>query len=342
MPTVTSGLLPFPDPGPWEAFLANNVQYNIDPTDQANIDLVRSMWEGQRKAAATGATSYSYGAPLVSGTRISDRLTAGLTQVGPGQYVKTPIPTVSTNLKASTAAKLPVPVAAAATLPATISSTPAPGSQLQPSEARMSGTLSSLGSLVGTGSVIAGPVGGAVGAGLSIITGLTSLGKSKCSGPYNYNPATGGCDPKPGTLTGTGTVTNPCSPGYTWNGSQCVKTGVVGTIQQTLPGGQTGTQMDIYGNAVMGRYGPALVPAVIAQPVRKCPPGMILGKDGNCYDQLANKERMWPKGARPVLTGGEVKTLRKAKSLTKKVQRAWAAAGKPGQAKPRRTTTRRK
>jgi len=230
---------------------------------------------------------------------------------------------------------------------------PFPGEQVgggpqitfEPMEAAMALPLGI--SLVGVGSDL---LGGAV----------SSLGGSVCPGPYNYNPATGMCIPKAdckqrqpsdpcvsypaggskviGTIgpgaTGltdpgyTGGSTGPCPSGYQWDGKQCIATGISGTVQRILPGGQTGTGSDVYGMAVMGSFGrPALQPYVAQQVVRRCPPGTVLGKDGLCYDKIANGDRMWPRGPRPLMTGGDMKVLRKAEALKKKVKRLATSSG---------------
>ena len=220
--------------------------------------------------------------------------------------------------------------------------------------------MASLGTIGGTaiGSLLAGPVGGTVGG--TIGSSIASLGGSVCPGPYNYNASTGMCIPKedckqrqpsdpcvaypaggsnvigisgPGAtgLTDpgyTGGSTGPCPTGYTWDGTQCIATGITGTVQRILPGGQTGTGVDVYGQAVMGSFGrPALQPYVAQQVVRRCPRGTVLGKDGLCYDKIANGDRMWPRGPRPMMTGGEMKTLRKADALKKKVKRLATSSG---------------
>lgn len=199
---------------------------------------------------------------------------------------------------------------------------------------------------------------------------LIGVVPSLCKGPYNH--VAGMCIPKPdcrqrapqdpcqpysliggggggpgipgitppGFGGGGGTTPNPCPTGYSWDGQQCKKTGLGGWVEPWLPGGNTGTGTDVYGDAVLGRYGAAIQPFVEARPVRRCPPGAKLGNDGLCYNKLANGQRMWPRGSRPLLTGGEMKVLRKAKTLEKRVQKAWRAAGSPG--KPRPCSTRGK
>ena len=65
------------------------------------------------------------------------------------------------------------------------------------------------------------------------------------------------------------------------------------------------------GNAVMGRYGAALQPGSKIIDRALCLPGMVLAKDGLCYNrsQIKNSERMWPRGRKPLLTGGEMRAI---------------------------------
>ena len=65
------------------------------------------------------------------------------------------------------------------------------------------------------------------------------------------------------------------------------------------------------GEATMGRYGAALIPGSQIIDRAVCLPGMQLGDDGLCYNKAAitNKERMWPRGRRPLLTGGDMNAI---------------------------------
>lgn len=224
-----------------------------------------------------------------------------------------------------------------------------------PQEPTMALDLGTLGLLGGT--AVGGPIGGTLG---SALGGAINLGGSVCSGPYNYNSATGMCVPKadcrqrdptnacvaypaggssmigisgPGAtgLTDpgyTGASSGPCPTGYTWNGTQCVASGISGAVQRFLPGGQTGTGMDVYGSAGIDEFGHMYIePYVYSQPMRRCPPGTVLGKNNRCYDKIANKDRMWPRGPRPLMTGGEMKVLRRAEMLKKKVKRLATTSG---------------
>ena len=90
-----------------------------------------------------------------------------------------------------------------------------------------------------------------------------------------------------------------------------------------------GSPSGVPGEARMGRFGAGLEPLFRTINKRVCLPGMVLGKPGQggvilCYNakQLSNKERLWPKGAAPLLTGGEMSAIRKAATAAGKFQRA--------------------
>jgi hypothetical protein len=142
----------------------------------------------------------------------------------------------------------------------------------------------------------------------------------------------GGVKTVAGWITGAGTpgpistmTPQTCPTGYVLRNGVCERVGVVGAVQRILPGGQTGTVPSgaQIGQAVMGQYGPALVPTELARSTSKCITGMVLGKDGLCYNKrdITNKERLWPRGTRPLLSGGDRKTLRKARSIENQLGR---------------------
>lgn len=212
----------------------------------------------------------------------------------------------------------------------------------------------------GTSSGGSSTSGGWVDTGLNIgnqVVG-SGIGASKCKGPYNYvngrcvlkPPTWGGWANYPGGYAGfVSTVGGanvgyqgsgnaglglgpggPCPTGFEWDGMQCIQSGFQGWVEQTLPGGETGTGLDVYGQAVMGAFGkPAIVPATMSQPTRRCPPGTVLGKDNLCYARgsIANSNRKWPKPPRPLLSSHDMKTIRKAKSLANRVKKAATATG---------------
>lgn len=125
----------------------------------------------------------------------------------------------------------------------------------------------------------------------------------------------------PPIATGTGLVARGCPPGYEKKNGQCVETGVRGTVRRVLPGGQSGTLEDVFGDATMGRYGVALVPSERVTSVLDCPPGMKLGKDNLCYDSLRKSERKWPPGRKPLMTGGDLNAITRATRAARRLKR---------------------
>jgi len=72
-----------------------------------------------------------------------------------------------------------------------------------------------------------------------------------------------------------------------------------------------GTAPTGVGDAVMGQFGAALEPGVMMIERSVCLPGMQLAKDGLCYNKgaISNSQRMWPRGRRPLLTGGDMRAI---------------------------------
>lgn len=109
-------------------------------------------------------------------------------------------------------------------------------------------------------------------------------------------------------------------------------------------GDQTGVDATPTGDAVMGRYGAGMVPGNQVVDRAVCLPGMVVADDGICYDrkQVPNKRRMWPRGRRPLLTGGEMKAIsvasRAANRLTRTAVRLqdMGLIKKPVAARPRK------
>jgi len=77
------------------------------------------------------------------------------------------------------------------------------------------------------------------------------------------------------------------------------------------------------GEAVMGRYGAALEPGVKMIERSVCLPGMNLGNDGLCYNKgaITNAQRQWPRGRRPLLTGGDMRAISIAARAGSKLDR---------------------
>jgi len=89
-------------------------------------------------------------------------------------------------------------------------------------------------------------------------------------------------------------------------------------------GDQPGPDDTPIGDTVMGQYGAGEVPGnhVINRAV--CRRGMVLGSDGVCYNrsQISNKERAWPRGRRPLLTGGDMRAISTAARAGKRLEGA--------------------
>jgi len=77
------------------------------------------------------------------------------------------------------------------------------------------------------------------------------------------------------------------------------------------------------GSPEMGRFGPAYQGT--SRMIRRttCLPGDLVGRDGLCYNRksLTNKERMWPRGRQPLLTGGEMRAISIATRAAAKFER---------------------
>jgi len=77
------------------------------------------------------------------------------------------------------------------------------------------------------------------------------------------------------------------------------------------------------GNAVMGRYGAGYVPGSKLVDRAICLPGDVGGTDGICYPKksLTNKERAWPAGRKPLLTGGDMRAISIAARAAARLER---------------------
>lgn len=76
-------------------------------------------------------------------------------------------------------------------------------------------------------------------------------------------------------------------------------------------GGGGGVPFVEAGEAMMGRFGAGLSPTFQTIQRSVCLRGMTLGLDGLCYNKgsISNKQRMWPRGRRPLLTGGDMRAI---------------------------------
>lgn len=117
------------------------------------------------------------------------------------------------------------------------------------------------------------------------------------------------------------------------------------TFREAVPGGRNGSgacpsgtrpdprgfcvsprsafgQRSLGGQAVEGLYGPAFVPDSQIRDVAMCPKGMALGKDDLCYMGLSNKLRKYPRGRRPLLSGGDMRAISKARTAGNRLANA--------------------
>jgi len=121
---------------------------------------------------------------------------------------------------------------------------------------------------------------------------------------------------------------DPCGPGEVNLAGKCIDP------LAAVPGGAPFIS-DAGGTAVMGRYGAAYVPGSRIIDRAVCLPGDLVGDDGFCYNRksLTNKERMWPRGRQPLLTGGEMRAISIASRAAGKFERTQKRLQKIGMLK---------
>jgi len=108
-----------------------------------------------------------------------------------------------------------------------------------------------------------------------------------------------------------GGARGPCSPGTIRDRSgQCVS-----------PASPFGAGR-LQGQAFVGRFGPAMAPREEIRSIAVCEKGMVLGKDSLCYDHLPNRDRKYPRGRRPLLTGGDMRAISRARRAGNKLSTA--------------------
>ncbi len=121
---------------------------------------------------------------------------------------------------------------------------------------------------------------------------------------------------------------NPCTaPGFfpTGPGGRCESPGEMRTrlAPSSVMGNGGIPRPEIPTLAVTGQFGAGFEASIISREMRLCPPKTVLGVDGVCYNRrdLRNDERAWPRGRRPLLTGGEMRAVSTASAAAKKLQR---------------------
>ncbi len=119
-----------------------------------------------------------------------------------------------------------------------------------------------------------------------------------------------------------------CPAGFVSILGRCIPTSPISAISDpTAIGAAQAQDFDgraaFVGDPVMGRYGAGFEPDVFSTTTRRCGRGAVLGLDGICYNRrdLRNSERFWPRGRRPLLTGGEMRCISVASSAAKKLQK---------------------
>ena len=122
---------------------------------------------------------------------------------------------------------------------------------------------------------------------------------------------------------------------------QPAKPGALAFGQRVIPGGATGRTE--FGQAVLGQFGAALEPGFRDTSTAVCPRGTVLGVDGLCYNRgdIKNSERKWPRGRKPLLTGGEMRCISIAAGAAKRLERKQKQLQHMGMLKKPSTTRRR-
>jgi len=100
-------------------------------------------------------------------------------------------------------------------------------------------------------------------------------------------------------------------------------TGKCGFFLGTLIGPDDPEKRVIVGDAVMGRYGAAYMPGSKIVDRAVCLAGDVVGDDGLCYSRgkLRNNQRQWPRGRRPLLTGGDMRAISTAARAAGRLER---------------------
>ena len=93
-----------------------------------------------------------------------------------------------------------------------------------------------------------------------------------------------------------------------------------------VPSGGNGMRPDrpdIPTLAVTGQFGAGFEASIVSRELRLCPPKTVLGVDGVCYNRrdLRNDERAWPRGRRPLMTGGDVRAISIANRAATRLQK---------------------
>jgi len=101
-----------------------------------------------------------------------------------------------------------------------------------------------------------------------------------------------------------------------------------------FPGSPVGADV-FQGEPVMGQYGAGMVAGSQIVDRATCGRGMQLGNDGVCYNktQISNKQRMWPAGRKPLLSGGDMRAISTAARAGRRMELATKRLQKMGMMK---------
>ncbi len=178
----------------------------------------------------------------------------------------------------------------------------------------------------GIGGAVGGFVGGGSGGGVAPRTITNGRSRPRRGAQFGICPPGRNGLPRVRDALGNCVAVGAASLG----GSQTVQTGCPSGMVMgpagfcVVPGSPVATDLGIgAGVAVMGRYGAGMAPDIMQSTRHDCLPGMVLGTDDICYNRgdIKNSERKWPKGRRPLLTGGDLNAITRASRAARAIQR---------------------
>ena len=116
-----------------------------------------------------------------------------------------------------------------------------------------------------------------------------------------------------------------CPDGQVWNKRLKACLAVDSPVAAEFGGGQP----------VLGQHGSGVIAGSRIVDIATCNKGMVLGNDGVCYNkkQISNKERMWPPGRKPLLTGGDMRAITVASRSATRLEGATKRLQKMGMMK---------
>ena len=135
---------------------------------------------------------------------------------------------------------------------------------------------------------------------------FTALGAQAPAIPVRVSDTEGRCP------SGFVMTTNDCMPASQFRNGKFLGFQGDPNAPSVVPDLPPGASRQFFeGQATMGRFGAALEPTRVQGVTRVCPRGAVLAVDGLCYNRrdIKNSERWWPRGRRPLLTGGEMRCI---------------------------------